>query len=173
MNYQKLIERYAHNDDTIHRGHAYFMNHYVHGLTITDIAENRGGTPNFVARATVQSAVGGDYEVSVIIRNDDALAMKCTCPAYDLRGGFCKHLVALLYAIEAERMGSVRTIRRQPSLRLADQLLAQYRPMLPEDDEELTLGQALLEPKVFLSWSSPSASAVFKCSKVCTNLRIA
>ncbi len=59
-----------------------------------------------------------------IIRNNDALAMKCTCPAYDLRGGFCKHLVALMYAIEAERMGMVQTIRRPPSLRLAAQLLA-------------------------------------------------
>lgn len=161
MNYQKLIERYAHNDDTIHRGHAYYMNHYVHGLTITDIAEPASGSPNFVARATVQSSVGGAYEVSVIIRNNDALAMHCNCPAYDLRGGFCKHLVALVYAIEAERMGAVRTIRRQPSLRLADQLLAQYRPALPEGDEELTLGQAALVPKVFFDQHAPGFKLEF------------
>ena len=104
------------SDDTIHRGHAYFMNHYVHGLTITDIAEPSSGSPNFVARATVQSAVGGAYEVSVIIRNNDALAMHCNCPAYDLRGGFCKHLVALMYAI-AVSYTHLDVYKRQPLLR--------------------------------------------------------
>ncbi len=65
MNYRKLIEHYAQNEDTIHRGHAYYMNHFVHGLTITDINDARSDFPNFVARATVQSSVGLDYGVSV------------------------------------------------------------------------------------------------------------
>lgn len=161
MNYRKLIEHYAQNEDTIHRGHAYYMNHFVHGLTITDINDARSDFPNFVARATVQSSVGLDYEVSVIIRNNDALAMKCTCPAYDLRGGFCKHLVALMYAIEAERMGMVQTIRRPPSLRLAAQLLDQYRPALPKGDEDLSTGLAHLEPKVFFDSSAPAFKLEF------------
>lgn len=151
MDYRQLIKYYAHNDDTIRRGHAYFKNHYVHGLAITDIDGTRQmRRNNFIARALVQSSAGGDYDVSVIIRDNDAAAMHCSCPSFEARGGFCKHLVALIYAIE-DSLNSPKATNgsQRPNVQAADRLLAQFRPLLPDNEEAISGGVARLVPKIF------------------------
>lgn len=169
MNYQKLIEQHSANIDTINRGHAYFMNHFVHGLTITDMSHltHIASDPSlacdgshFIARASIQNAMGTSYETFVIVHDNNLKAWNCRCPAYESNGGLCKHLVALLYAIDAEFQGA-QTVSPPRSNRLAAQLLNVYRPILPESDDELSIGKATLTPKVHYDSHASSFSLEF------------
>ena len=75
-------------DVVLERGKYYYTHNCVHGLTYKDLVYN--------ARVIGEYA----YQVEIKIRQDDVVYMKCSC-AYAVKGNYCKHMAAVMFAIEA------------------------------------------------------------------------
>ena len=76
-------------DLILDRGRNYYMRNRVYGLTYRNNI--------FTARVLGSHA----YDVEIKIREDDIIYMKCSCP-YAVSGAYCKHMAAVMYAIEEE-----------------------------------------------------------------------
>lgn len=74
-------------DIILERGKYYYTHNCVQGLTYKDLV--------YSARVIGDYA----YQVEIKIQQDDVVYMKCSC-AYAVKGNYCKHMAAVMFAIE-------------------------------------------------------------------------
>ena len=129
---------------TLDRGLAYYENGNVLELMQTSHGYE----------AVVQSDSGNEYEVNIEIENDE-LIMNCDC-IYGQEMGYCKHMAAVLYAVEdgaemiqqhdlSKLINRLSTQKlREILLSVADQRAVKYKlQLLAENDPQTVLKQRL------------------------------
>ena len=129
---------------TFDRGLAYYENGNV--LELMQISHGY--------EAVVQSDSGNEYEVNIEIENDE-LIMNCDC-IYGQEMGYCKHMAAVLYAVEegaemiqqhdlSKLINRLSTQKlREILLSVADQRAVKYKlQLLAENDPQTVLKQRL------------------------------
>ncbi|GAA6425500.1 SWIM zinc finger family protein [Dielma fastidiosa] len=129
---------------TLDRGLAYYENGNV--LELMQISHGY--------EAVVQSDSGNEYEVNIEIENDE-LIMNCDC-IYGQEMGYCKHMAAVLYAVEegaemiqqhdlSKLINRLSTQKlREILLSVADQRAVKYKlQLLAENDPQTVLKQRL------------------------------
>ena len=94
MNWKKNFR-----DSVLERGQNYYNRNRVQGLSCD----------SDVYRARVLGV--SDYNVEIKIQDDDVADMKCSCP-YAAVGMNCKHMAAVMFAIDAEQK-SGKTVRKE------------------------------------------------------------
>lgn len=119
----------------------------VDALTITDIPSNLKSESSFIARAKVNNPQGGFCETSAIFRGDDLVTQNCDCPHYEHYGDLCKHLVALLLAVQSRENQPTPTKSKITDY-WTDQLLKGFQPNLVDPGSVGVLGQVKLTPKL-------------------------
>ena len=130
---------------TLDRGLAYYENGNV--LELMQISHGY--------EAVVQSDSGNEYEVNIEIENDE-LIMNCDC-IYGQEMGYCKHMAAVLYAVEegaemiqqhdlSKLINRLSTQKlREILLSVADQRAVKYKlQLLAENDPQTVLKQRLI-----------------------------
>ena len=87
------LDRYGDivDPNTARRGTRYFLQGRVRDLRFD----------GYVARARVAGTI--DYDTRVRFEPDGGLATMCTCEGYELQEGFCKHVYALILAVDRLR----------------------------------------------------------------------
>lgn len=135
MDFEKIIECSAFSNDAITNGHFYYERGFVHDLEVTETASQQNVKLNFIASASVQGSSGNFYEASVIVHDSVLAVSHCQCPAFEIRGGLCKHLVALLLAVKTrhfqeELTPQLKKNRQNNSINhyWTEHLLKQYQP---------------------------------------------
>ena len=129
---------------TLDRGLAYYENGNV--LELMQISHGY--------EAVVQSDSGNEYEVNIESENDE-LIMNCDC-IYGQEMGYCKHMAAVLYAVEegaemiqqhdlSKLINRLSTQKlREILLSVADQRAVKYKlQLLAENDPQTVLKQRL------------------------------
>lgn len=129
---------------TLDRGLAYYENGNVLELMQTSHGYE----------AVVQSDSGNEYEVNIEIENDE-LIMNCDC-IYGQEMGYCKHMAAVLYAVEegaemiqqhdlSKLINRLSTQKlREILLSVSDQRAVKYKlQLLAENDPQTVLKQRL------------------------------
>ena len=129
---------------TLDRGLAYYENGNVSELMQTSHGYE----------AVVQSDSGNEYEVNIEIENDE-LIMNCDC-IYGQEMGYCKHMAAVLYAVEegaemiqqhdlSKLINRLSTQKlREILLSVSDQRAVKYKlQLLAENDPQTVLKQRL------------------------------